>query len=86
MSMYLNTSDAYVLYKSQVESPCFADKTKLLLELIPLARQGNQHICITRPRRMGEQKRRAGRILAVGISYDRKTKKHRCKIEILQGE
>lgn len=54
MSMYLNTSDAYVLYKSQVESPYFVDKTKLLLELIPLARQGNQHICITRPRRFGK--------------------------------
>lgn len=54
MAMYLNTSDGYVLYKSQVESPYFVDKTKLLLELIPLARQGNQHICITRPRRFGK--------------------------------
>ena len=32
MAMYLNTSDGYVLYKSQVESPYFVDKTKLLLE------------------------------------------------------
>ena len=54
MAMYLNTADSYVLYKSQVESPYFVDKTKLLLELIPLARQGNQHICITRPRRFGK--------------------------------
>ncbi len=54
MAMYLNTSDGYVLYKSQVESPYFVDKTKLLLELIPLACQGNQHICITRPRRFGK--------------------------------
>lgn len=34
--------------------------------------------------RMGEQRRFGGRILAVGISYDRKTKEHGCKIEVLR--
>lgn len=34
--------------------------------------------------KMGEARRYTGRILAVGIGYDRETKKHSCKIEILQ--
>lgn len=33
--------------------------------------------------KLGESPKYTGRILAVGISYDRKTKKHSCKIEIL---
>lgn len=32
----------------------------------------------------GEKIRYAGRILAVGIAYDRKTKTHACKVEILR--
>ena len=34
--------------------------------------------------RMGEQPRYTGRILAVGISYDRTEKKHQCKVEVLK--
>lgn len=34
--------------------------------------------------KLGENPRAAGRILAVGISYDRKTKEHHCKVEDLQ--
>lgn len=33
--------------------------------------------------RMGERPKFTGRILAVGISYDRKTKEHFCKVEVL---
>lgn len=33
--------------------------------------------------KLGEKNRYIGRILAVGISYDRKTKEHFCKVEIL---
>lgn len=33
--------------------------------------------------RLGERTRYSGRILAVGISYDRKKKEHSCKIEEL---
>lgn len=36
--------------------------------------------------KLGETSKYTGRILAVGISYYRKTKKHLCKIEILKGE
>lgn len=34
--------------------------------------------------RIGEEQKYTGRILAVGISYDRKTKKHICKVEVLR--
>lgn len=34
--------------------------------------------------KMAEKKRHFGRILLVGISYDKKKKDHRCKIEVLQ--
>ena len=33
--------------------------------------------------KLGDRKRYTGRILAVGISYDKKTKKHDCKVEVL---
>lgn len=34
--------------------------------------------------KLGEEPKYTGRILAVGISYSKDTKKHRCKIEVLQ--
>ena len=33
--------------------------------------------------KIGEKPKYTGRILAVGISYDRKTKEHFCKTEVL---
>ena len=33
--------------------------------------------------KLGELPKYTGRILAVGISYDRKTKEHACEIEVL---
>jgi hypothetical protein len=33
---------------------------------------------------LGEQAKYTGRILGVGISYDKRTKKHECKIEVLR--
>lgn len=87
MGIYLNGTTAYSLYKSEVESPYFVDKSQMLEELFPLVR-GNQHICITRPRRfrgkIGEAVNYTGRILAVGISYNKARKKHSCKIEVLE--
>ena len=35
--------------------------------------------------KLGEDTRYTGRILAVGIAYDKKTKKHQCKVEVLRG-
>jgi hypothetical protein len=33
--------------------------------------------------KLGENRNYTGKILGVGISYDRETKEHQCKIEIL---
>ena len=33
--------------------------------------------------KMAERERYTGRILALGISYDKETKEHACKIEVL---
>lgn len=54
MGIYLNSSSPYSLYKSEYTRPYFVDKSKLLRELMPLAEQGNAHVCITRPRRFGK--------------------------------
>lgn len=54
MGVYLNSKTAYTLYKSETEKPYFVDKSKLLEELFPLVQTGNNHICITRPRRFGK--------------------------------
>ena len=34
--------------------------------------------------KLGEEQKYTGRSLAVGIGYDRKTKKHSCRIEVLR--
>lgn len=54
MGVYLNSTTAYTLYKNETIKPYFVDKTKLLEELFPLVVEGNNHICITRPRRFGK--------------------------------
>ncbi|MCD7955143.1 MAG: ATP-binding protein [Lachnospiraceae bacterium] len=54
MGYYLNSSQAFSLYESETKKPYFVDKTAMLRELIPLVEQGNNHVCITRPRRFGK--------------------------------
>lgn len=54
MGLFLNGTKPYELYKSEVAGNFFVDKTMILKELIPLAHQGKQCICITRPRRFGK--------------------------------
>lgn len=54
MEIYLNSKKPCVLYESEAAGPYFVDKTALLEELIPLAEQGKQYVCITRPRRFGK--------------------------------
>ena len=54
MGIYLNSRSAYTLFKSEKEKPYFIDKSKMLEDLFPLVRTGNNHICIIRPRRFGK--------------------------------
>lgn len=43
----------------------------------------NKNYALRLKGKMGEQPKYTGRILAVGIGYDRKTKEHSCKVEVL---
>lgn len=54
MGIYLNNTTAYTLYKNETAKPYFVDKSDLLDELFPLITEGNNYICITRPRRFGK--------------------------------
>lgn len=54
MGVYLNSRAAYTLYKSETKKPYFVDKSRMLEDLFPLVQTGNNHICITRPRRFGK--------------------------------
>lgn len=54
MGVYLDSKSAYILYKNETEKPYFVDKSLMLAELVPLVREGSNHICITRPRRFGK--------------------------------
>ena len=54
MGIYLNSSAACTLYRSEAAKPYFIDKSMLIKELLPLVDQGNHYICITRPRRFGK--------------------------------
>ena len=45
MGIYLNSVSPYTLYKSEVSSAYFVDKSRMLKELIPLAEVGNRHVC-----------------------------------------
>lgn len=54
MGFYLNSRAAYSLYKNEVEQPYFVDKSAMLKELFPFVQTGNNHICVTRPRRFGK--------------------------------
>ncbi|MCD7842694.1 MAG: ATP-binding protein [Lachnospiraceae bacterium] len=54
MGYYLNSAQVFSLYESETKKPYFVDKTAMLKELIPLVEEGNNHLCITRPRRFGK--------------------------------
>lgn len=54
MGIYVNSKTAYTLYKSETVKPYFIDKTRMLSELFPLVEEGNNYLCITRPRRFGK--------------------------------
>ena len=43
----------------------------------------DKHYVLRFSGKLGEKAKHTGRILAVGISYDRKTKEHSCKVEVL---
>lgn len=54
MGIYLNSLNAFTLYKNETAKPYFVDKSQMLIKLFPLIDQGSSYICITRPRRFGK--------------------------------
>ena len=54
MGMYLDSKNAYALYKKETGKPYFIDKSRMLKELIVLAGKVQDEVCITRPRRFGK--------------------------------
>lgn len=54
MGIYVNSKNAYALYKKETSKPYFIDKTLILKELFPLVEEGSNYLCITRPRRFGK--------------------------------
>ncbi|MCD8074773.1 MAG: ATP-binding protein [Lachnospiraceae bacterium] len=54
MGYYFNSTRPFSLYESETKKPYFIDKSDMLRKLIPLVEEGNNHVCITRPRRFGK--------------------------------
>lgn len=54
MGIYVNSKNAYALYKKETAKPYFIDKTPLLKDLFPLVEEGSHYLCVTRPRRFGK--------------------------------
>lgn len=54
MGMYLDSKAAYTLYQRETIRPYFVDKSKMIIELLQLIKEGGGCICITRPRRFGK--------------------------------
>lgn len=54
MGFYLNSRAAYTLYRNESKKPYFVDKSHMLEELFSLVSEGNNYICLTRPRRFGK--------------------------------
>lgn len=54
MGIYLNSKNAYTLFKEAASGTYFIDKTGMIKELLSLVEQGNKYICVTRPRRFGK--------------------------------
>ncbi len=54
MGMYLDSKAAYTLYQRETIRPYFVDKSKMIIELLQLIKEGGGYICITRPRRFGK--------------------------------
>ena len=98
MGVYLDSKTGYTLYSNEMEKPYFVDKSLLLKELFPLIDEElkvnhtpeeaisqikEKQYALKFEEKLGETRKYTGRVLAVGIGYDKTTKKHLCKVEVL---
>jgi len=54
MGFYLNGNKPASLFSKESKRPYFVDKTAMPSELIPLAENGAEHICLARPPHFGK--------------------------------
>lgn len=45
MGIYVNSKNAYALYKKETVKPYFIDKTRILNDLFPLVEEGSNYLC-----------------------------------------
>lgn len=76
----------FVFYPEQKSEDC------IILELkvdstpeVAIAQIKEKNYALCFKGKLGEKTQYTGRILAVGISYNKKTKKHSCRVEVLEG-
>lgn len=94
MGVYLHSKKPFLLFQETASSTYFVDKSQIIKDLIPLIDHTlpvtdgilkERGYALRFQGKLGEQPRYTGRILAVGIAYYKKDKKHTCKIELLRG-
>lgn len=54
MGRFLNNIESYENYREMAEDTFFVDKTRMIMELLPVLRRKDRDICLTRPRRFGK--------------------------------
>ena len=78
MGQFLNSREPYDKYRTVIH--------ELKVDHTPeeaIAQIKEKEYALRFKGKMAERERYTGRILAVGISYDKETKEHACKIEVL---
>lgn len=75
----------FIFYPNQKDDDCIIMELKVDSSVEDAIRQiEDRKYVLNFQGKLGEEAEYTGRILAVGIAYDRKSKKHSCKIEILR--
>ena len=75
MGIYINRGNSSFTSARRSE---YVDKSELVSFINGTINTGCRLTCVSRARRFGN-------LLLVGISYDRETKKHSCKMELFKG-
>ena len=87
MGIYLNPDGE--AFEIAVQSDIYVDKTKMLAYLNSIISKEQRFVCVSRPRRFGKSMAAnmqaldgyTGKILLVGVNYDKSTRLHSCEID-----
>lgn len=58
MAVCFNTESALILYKELLNSEYFVDKSDIIAKISKRIRTNTKYICITKPRRFADKRRR----------------------------